>query len=140
MQTPLTHNRAVAAGHSNIAEADPYVHTVRQRGVLLSDQDPRPHFCHSPDPNKERGKESEHRRPPQASLLVSPHQTKRPPAQLGCSRSMALGAMNISWETWRTGLALGIESPLGRKGERARLGMLCRTRCETGIRSELQSV
>lgn len=51
---------------------------------------------------------------------------------------MALGSMKISWETCRTGLALGIESSLGGKGENVKLGILCRTRCETGMRPHLQ--
>lgn len=51
---------------------------------------------------------------------------------------MALGSMKISWETCRTGLALGIESALGEKGGSVTLGTLCRTRCETGARPLLQ--
>lgn len=51
---------------------------------------------------------------------------------------MALGSMKISWETCRTGLALGIESSVGEKGERVGLSTLCRTKYEAGIRPHLQ--
>lgn len=134
----LTHMRAVAAGHSNVAETDLYIHTVEQREAP---EQTRPQTPLLPLPRRKlakRGEDSNHWQPPRPSLLISPHQTKRPSAQLGCSRSMALGSMKISWETCRTGLALSIESSLGGIGENVRLGTHCRIWCETGMRPHLQ--
>lgn len=51
LRSLLTHMRAVAAGHSNIAETDLYVHAVEQREAPEQTRRPKPHFCHCPDAN-----------------------------------------------------------------------------------------
>lgn len=98
----LTHSRAIAAGRCDIAETDPQVHAAGAK-VRLIGQGPSRTL---PQPQTGQTGRTRPWRLPSASPRIPPHQTKRPLAQLGCSRSMARGRMETSWETWRTGLAL----------------------------------
>lgn len=102
----LTHSRAIAAGQCDIAETDPQVHAVGAN-VRLIGQGPSPTLpTPAPAPNWADRRELDSGGSPPTSPRIPPHQTKWPLAQLGCSRSMARGRIETSWETWRTGLAL----------------------------------
>lgn len=103
VRIPLTHSRVVATGHSNVAETDPYVHAVGQ-GEALEQTRPQTLLLQVEKPRPKLGKRGRGREASTGLLLgtvplAAPHQTESPSAQLGCSRSMALGAMKISWET-----------------------------------------
>ena len=75
---------------------------VRLIGQGLSPTLPTP----APAPNWADREELDPGGSPPPSHRIPSHQTKWPLAQLGCSRSMARGRIETSWETWRTGLAL----------------------------------
>lgn len=105
----LTHSGAVAAGRCNVAETDPEVHAAgtktRLTGPGHTPTLPTP--APAPAPNWVDSGELNPGGSPPPSPRTPPHQTEWPLAQLGCSRSMLLGRIETSWETWRTGLALG---------------------------------